>query len=84
MKILKQNNSKGITLVALVVTIVVLLILAGISITALFGDNGLIKRAQEMKNTVNEAQKNDISVIEEFHSYIKDAEGRTKSRRSTK
>ena len=81
---MKILQNKGITLVALVVTIVVLLILAGISITALFGDNGLIKRAQELKNTVNEAQKNDISVIEEFHSYIKEAEGRIKRRRSTK
>ena len=41
----KQNN-KGITLIALVVTIVILLILAGISITALFGENGLIERAK--------------------------------------
>ena len=41
----KQNN-KGITLIALVVTIVVLLILAGITITAVIGDNGLINRAK--------------------------------------
>ena len=39
----KFKNNKGITLIALVVTIVVLLILAGISINALIGDNGLIK-----------------------------------------
>ena len=37
----KFKNNKGITLIALVVTIVVLLILAGISINALIGDNGL-------------------------------------------
>lgn len=41
---LKQN---GITLIALVVTIVVLLILAGVTINALFGDTGIIKRAQD-------------------------------------
>ena len=38
-------NQKGITLIALVVTIVVLLILAGVSINALFGNNGIISRA---------------------------------------
>ena len=41
----KQNS--GITLIALVVTIVVLLILAGVSIVVLFGDNGIIKQAGE-------------------------------------
>ena len=41
------SKEKGITLVALVVTIVVLLILAGISITMITGDNGLMKKARE-------------------------------------
>lgn len=40
------KNSKGITLVALVVTIVVLLILAGVSINLVLGENGLITQAQ--------------------------------------
>ena len=39
----KLKNNKAITLIALVVTIVVLLILAGISISLVAGDNGLIK-----------------------------------------
>ena len=43
MKKLKQN--KGITLIALVITIVVMLILAGVSISMLFGSNGIINRA---------------------------------------
>ena len=48
--ILKENH--GITLVALVVTIVVLLILAGVSINLVIGQNGLINRAKEAaKNT---------------------------------
>ena len=48
----KQLN-KGITLVALVVTIVVLLILAGISINLLLGENGIIKKSErsERKNS---------------------------------
>ena len=44
-----KRDMKGITLVALVVTIVVLLILAGVSINLVLGDNGIIKKAQEAK-----------------------------------
>ena len=54
MEILKRE--KGITLVALVVTMVVLLILAGITINILFSDNGIIKKAQEAVNKTNQAQ----------------------------
>lgn len=36
-----KSNSKGITLIALVITIIVLLILAGITIATLTGDNGI-------------------------------------------
>ena len=43
----KLKSKKGITLVALVVTIVVLLILAGVSINAVLGDNGIIKKANQ-------------------------------------
>jgi len=43
------NKQKGVTLIALVVTIVVLLILAGVTIATLTGDNGLITKAQESK-----------------------------------
>ena len=43
------RNSKAITLIALVVTIVVLLILAGVSISMLTGENGIIAQAKESK-----------------------------------
>lgn len=42
-----MKNQKGITLIALVITIIVLLILAGISIVMLSGENGLLKRTSE-------------------------------------
>ena len=45
----KIKSTKGITLVALVITIIILLILAGVTIATLTGDNGLIKRAQDAK-----------------------------------
>ena len=47
-KKLKQT-SKGITLIALVITIIVLLILAGVTIATLTGDNGILTRAQDAK-----------------------------------
>lgn len=52
-----MKNQKGITLIALVITIIVLLILAGISIAALSGDNGLLKTA---KNAETESQKGNL------------------------
>ena len=42
-----MKNNKGITLIALVVTIIVLLILAGVSIAMLTGDNGILSRASQ-------------------------------------
>ena len=46
---MKRKNNQGITLVALVVTIVVLLILAGITLTYVFGDNSIFKQATDAK-----------------------------------
>ncbi len=54
---MKTKSNKGITLIALVITIIVLLILAGVTIAALSGDNGILKRATEAKEQTN--QKND-------------------------
>ncbi len=59
---MKEKLSKkqsGITLVALVVTIVVLLILAGITIMYTMGENSIFKKAQEAKNKTEEAIKNE-------------------------
>lgn len=46
---IKTNNSRGITLIALVITIIVLLILAGVTISALSGDNGILTNASKAK-----------------------------------
>ena len=45
----KKGKQKGITLIALVITVVVLLILAGITINALAGDNRTIKKSNRSK-----------------------------------
>ena len=50
------NNKKGITLIALVVTVVVLIILAGVSINAVIGNDGIIKKAQNSANLTKEAE----------------------------
>ncbi len=50
-RILKKQN--GITLISLVVTIVILLILAGVTISTLFGDDGIIEK---LLNTIMEYQ----------------------------
>ena len=49
------RKNKGITLVALVITVIILLILAGVSISVLGGENGLIKRAEQAKLTSEES-----------------------------
>ncbi len=50
------KNKKGITLVALVVTVVVLIILAGVSINAVLGDNGIIKKSNQAASVTKEAE----------------------------
>lgn len=48
-----KNNEKGITLVALVITIIVLLILAGVTLAALSGQNGILTRGSQSKVATN-------------------------------
>ncbi len=57
------KRSKGITLIALVVTIIVLLILAGISISMLMGQNGILNRAAESKREHTVAQEREAIAI---------------------
>ena len=64
------SNQTGITLIALVVTIVVLLILAGVSLNALFGDSGIIKKAQDAQNKMDQAVENDQKGINELSNWL--------------
>ena len=65
-----RKKNKGITLIALVVTIVVLLILAGVTIATLTGDNGILTRAQEAKEKTEEAAKREEAELADLNSYI--------------
>ena len=66
----RRKNSKGITLIALVITIVVLLILAGITIAALNGDNGILTRAKEAKEKTIKAQQEEIAELRKIEDNI--------------
>ena len=72
MKLNKKNYSKqkGITLIALVVTIVVLLILAGVSLNAIFGENGLIQKAKDAQSKMDEARNNDLEGLNDLEKLI--------------
>ncbi len=69
-QMIKTNN--GITLIALVITIIVLLILAGVSIATLTGDNGLLTKAQEAKEANDLAEEREKLQVEIMGSYETD------------
>lgn len=64
MKIVK--DSKGITLVALVITVIILLILAGISISVLLGENGLINRAKQGGQDYKNAAEDEEDILKKY------------------
>ena len=57
------RKSNGITLIALVITIIVLLILAGVAISMLSGENGILKKAAEAKTKTEEGQKQEETAL---------------------
>ena len=65
-----KKNVKGITLIALVVTVIVLLILAGVAINLTVGDNGLFKRAQNAADTWQMTEQNEQSEMEQAGDFI--------------
>ncbi len=64
------KRNKGITLIALVVTIIVLLILAGISIAMLTGQNGILNRASEAKEKTQIAQEDENEKLQGYEKII--------------
>jgi len=74
---MKNKQEKGITLIALVVTIVVLLILAGVSISLVLNNNGVISKAKDAKNQYAEAQTNEEKQLNEVADWISTKVGET-------
>ena len=70
---MKIKEMKGITLVALVVTIVVLLILAGVSINSILGDNGIITKAKEAAEKSAQGRENDLKGLNALSQVLEDA-----------
>ena len=68
-KILKRGE-KGITLIALVITIIVLLILAGVSIAMLTGENGILTQVQKAKEGTEQAQAEEEDILNVYERYI--------------
>ena len=68
------KTSNGITLIALVITIIVLLILAGVTIATLTGDNGILGKAKTAKTTNDEEKAKEQIKIAVMGSYGKDGE----------
>ena len=64
------SKTSGITLIALVVTIVVLLILAGITISLVFSENGIIAKAKEAAEKANQAAINEQRQMNEVAGYL--------------
>ena len=73
-KEIKNKQERGITLIALVVTIVVLLILAGVSISLVINNNGVISKAKDARDKYAEAQTNDEKQLEETSDWIDEME----------
>ena len=67
-----KDENKGITLIALVITIIVLLILAGVTIATLTGDNGILTRTEQAKKATGEAgakEKVQVEALGSFDQY---------------
>ena len=62
----KQKTNRGITLIALVVTIIVLLILAGVSISMLVGEGGILTYARLAKEQTEEASKREQEHMDQY------------------
>ena len=69
MKKLRKKSNRGITLIALVITIIVLLILAAVSIATLTGENGILTKANDAKDQTNEASVKEQVQMEVYGSY---------------
>ena len=72
-KKIMQQKEKGITLIALVITIIVLLILAGVSIAMLTGENGILSQAQRAKKETENAQGEEQNILTGYENYINSA-----------
>ncbi len=72
-----NKKEKGITIISLVITIIILLILAGISIASITGNDGLIAKAKRARDNSIEAEENENRILNELERYIDGEEPNT-------
>ena len=70
-----MKRNKGITLIALVITIIVLLILAGVAIAMLSGENGILRKTAEAKTKTEQAQTNETEDLATYEDIINESTG---------
>lgn len=68
----KLEKKSGITLIAVIITIIVLLILAGVSISMLTGENGILAQAQKAKRETENAENLENERLQQYENYISD------------
>ena len=78
----RNENTRGITLIALVITVIVLLILAGVTIGSLTGDNGILTRAKEAKEKTEQAQKEEEETLGTMSDVLNGVEGYNRSKKA--
>ena len=66
----QKMQERGITLIALVVTIIILLILAGVTLNIALSDNGLFSKAKKAADEYEQAQKEEEEILYEFEDLI--------------
>ena len=87
MKLKEKNNNlkeNGITLIALIVTIVILLILTGVTLNAVFSDNGIIKRARDAQTKTDQGVQKDLEPMGELEDLINKNSGENKEEKAVK
>ena len=70
--IIIPNNKKGITLIALVVTIIILIILSGVSINLVLGENGIVTIAKRAKENTEIAKVEEETMLNELAKQIEE------------
>ena len=69
---MRNNKNRGITLIALVVTIIILIILAAITINMLIGTNGILKRAGEGAEGWKTEEEREKTILADLEEYVDD------------
>ena len=73
--VIGKASTAGVTLVALIITIIILLILAGVSIASFVGDKGLLNETKDMKNNIEDIQNKTIDDLQSIANELSTSTG---------